>query len=74
MTEVFTDDRGLHQGRQIEARRLDAKDRTPLSASDPNIVGVAADFAAEGGPLPVFDLDDTKSIADFIERTTGLVA
>ncbi|TIW21521.1 MAG: molybdopterin-guanine dinucleotide biosynthesis protein B, partial [Mesorhizobium sp.] len=31
-------------------------------------------FAVEGEDLPVFDLDDTKSIADFVERSTGLVA
>ncbi|OHV88196.1 molybdopterin-guanine dinucleotide biosynthesis protein B [Mesorhizobium sp. ORS 3428] len=59
--------------KKIEARRLDAKDRTPLSINDPNIVAVAADFKVEGETLPVFDLDDTKSIADFIERATGLV-
>ena len=33
---------------------------TPLSASDPNIVAIAADFAVEGESLPVFDLDDIK--------------
>jgi molybdopterin-guanine dinucleotide biosynthesis protein B len=60
--------------KKIEARRLEAKDRTPLSASDPNIVAVAADFEVEGEHLPVFDLNDTKSIADFVERCTGLVA
>jgi molybdopterin-guanine dinucleotide biosynthesis adapter protein len=60
--------------RKIETRRLEAKDRTPFSAGDPNIVAVAADFAVAGNSLPMFDLDDTKSIADFIERATGLVA
>jgi molybdopterin-guanine dinucleotide biosynthesis protein B len=60
--------------KKIEARRLEAKDRTPLSANDPNIVAVAADHKIEGEKLPVFDLDDTKSIADFVERSTGLVA
>jgi molybdopterin-guanine dinucleotide biosynthesis protein B len=60
--------------RKIETRRMEAKDRTPLSASDPNIVAIASDFAIESEGLPVFDLDDTKSIADFVERTTGLVA
>jgi molybdopterin-guanine dinucleotide biosynthesis protein B len=59
--------------KKIEARRLEAKDRTPLSANDPNIVAVAADFTVEGEDLPVFDLNDTKSIADFVERSTGLV-
>ncbi|RWC78290.1 MAG: molybdopterin-guanine dinucleotide biosynthesis protein B [Mesorhizobium sp.] len=60
--------------RKIETRRLEAKERTPLAAGDPNIVAIAADFAVTGQSLPVFDLDDTKSIADFIERTTDLVA
>ncbi|TIU48113.1 MAG: molybdopterin-guanine dinucleotide biosynthesis protein B [Mesorhizobium sp.] len=60
--------------RKIETRRLEAKERTPLAAGDPNIVAIAADFAITGQSLPVFDLDDTKSIADFIERTTDLVA
>ncbi|MBZ9701001.1 MULTISPECIES: molybdopterin-guanine dinucleotide biosynthesis protein B [unclassified Mesorhizobium] len=60
--------------RKIETRRLEAKDRTPLSAGDPGIVAIAADFAIEDKSLPVFDLDDVKSIADFVERATGLVA
>ncbi|RUU42267.1 molybdopterin-guanine dinucleotide biosynthesis protein B [Mesorhizobium sp. M6A.T.Ca.TU.002.02.2.1] len=57
---------------KIETRRLEAKDRAPLSANDSHIVAIAADFAIAGESLPVFDLDDAKSIADFIERTTGL--
>ncbi|OBQ85898.1 molybdopterin-guanine dinucleotide biosynthesis protein B [Mesorhizobium sp. WSM3873] len=64
--------REAHQ--KIEARRLEAKDRTPLSINDPNIVALAADFPVEGEKLPVFNLGDTKSIADFIERATGLVS
>ncbi|WP_027054173.1 molybdopterin-guanine dinucleotide biosynthesis protein B [Mesorhizobium erdmanii] len=60
--------------RKIETRRLEAKDRAPLSAGDPNIVAIAADFTVTDKSLPVFDLDDVKSIVDFIERTTGLVA
>jgi len=58
--------------RKIETRRLDARDRTPLSASDPNIVAVAADFPQEGEALPVFDLDDIAAIADFVERASEL--
>ena len=58
---------------KIETRRLEASDRAPLSANDPHIVAIAADFAVPGERLPVFDLDDTKSIADFIEHRTGLV-
>lgn len=60
--------------RKIETRRLEAKDRAPLSADDPNIVAIAADFAVTDESLPAFDLDDVKSIVDFIERATGLVA
>jgi molybdopterin-guanine dinucleotide biosynthesis protein B len=58
--------------RKIETRRQGAKDTAPLSPNDPNIVAVAADHAQPTEKLPVFNLDDTKSIADFIERTTGL--
>jgi molybdopterin-guanine dinucleotide biosynthesis protein B len=58
--------------RKIEARRRDAKEHAPLSANDPNIVAVAADYPQNGEALPVFDLDDIASIADFVERTTGI--
>lgn len=59
---------------KIEARRLDARDRTPLSASDPRIAAVAADHPQPHETLPVFDLDDIASIADFVERKSGLKA
>lgn len=58
--------------KKIEARRLDARDRTPLSRSDPNIVAVAADHPQAGEELPVFDLDDVDAVADFIEEAAGL--
>ncbi|SSC73212.1 unnamed protein product [Ciceribacter sp. T2.26MG-112.2] len=51
---------------KIEARRLEARSREPLAPSDPHIVAIAADHAVEDSPLPVFDLDDTMAIADFI--------
>ncbi len=57
---------------KLEARRLEAADRTPLSESDPSIVAIAADHDVESTSLPVFDLDDTNAIADFVERHTGL--
>ncbi|RWN51789.1 molybdopterin-guanine dinucleotide biosynthesis protein B [Mesorhizobium sp.] len=57
---------------KIETRRMEAKDWAPLSVNDPHIVAIAADFAIADESLPVFDLDDTRSIADFIERATGL--
>ena len=59
---------------KIEARRLEAKDRTPLSAKDPSIVAIAADHTVEGEQLPVFGIDDIKDIADFVEARTGLAA
>lgn len=58
--------------RKIEMRRLGGNDTTPLSARDPNIVAVAADYPQPDETLPVFDIDDIKSIADFVERVTGL--
>lgn len=57
---------------KIEARRLAASKREPLSPHDPHIVAIAADHPAEGGGLPVFDLNDTMAIADFVARITGL--
>jgi molybdopterin-guanine dinucleotide biosynthesis protein B len=62
--------RESHQ--KIETRRLGTGETTPLSKNDPNVVAVAADHAQPAETLPLFDLDDTKSIADFIERMTGL--
>ncbi len=57
---------------KIEARRLESKNREPLAPSDPHILAIAADHPVQDTALTVFDLDDTKAIADFIERTTGL--
>jgi molybdopterin-guanine dinucleotide biosynthesis protein MobB len=57
---------------KIEARRSEAAQHDPLSPSDPHIVAIAADHPVEDTPLPVFDLDDTAAIADFIAMVTGL--
>lgn len=57
---------------KIEARRLDAKNREPLAANDPHIVAIAADHLVEDSSLPVFDLNDTAAIADFVQHTTQL--
>ncbi|MFM2280168.1 MAG: molybdopterin-guanine dinucleotide biosynthesis protein [Pseudomonadota bacterium] len=51
---------------KIEARRLEAANRTPLAPTDPHIVAIAADHAVTDSVLPVFDLDDTLTIADFV--------
>lgn len=62
--------RGTH--RKIETRRIEAKDGSPLTATDPHIAAIAADYPAAGESIPVFRLDDISGIADFIERETGL--
>ena len=59
---------------KIEARRLAAKDRSPLTSNDPSIVAVAADHPVEGEQVPVFGIDDITVIADFVEARTGLAA
>ena len=57
---------------KIEARRTEAVNRTPLAPTDPHIRAIAADHPVDDKSLPVFDLDDTGSIADFVARITGL--
>ncbi|CVI62088.1 MULTISPECIES: molybdopterin-guanine dinucleotide biosynthesis protein B [Agrobacterium] len=58
---------------KIEARRLEAAKTEPLAPLDPHIIAIAADHDVADTTLPVFDLDDTGAIADFIEKTVGLV-
>ena len=57
---------------KIEARRREAANREPLAPNDPHIVAIAADHPVADTALPVFDLDDTMAIADFVARITGL--
>jgi molybdopterin-guanine dinucleotide biosynthesis protein B len=57
---------------KIEARRLDAKNTTPLAPTDPWIRAIAADHAVQDTDLPLFDLNDTETIANFVEKITGL--
>lgn len=59
---------------KIEARRLGAKDQTPLAPADPTIVAIASDHEVERGAVPVFAIDDIDALADFAERHTGLRA
>jgi len=61
--------RGDHP--KIEAHR--AETGKPLLAEEnPSVRAVAADTPQPGCALPVFDLDDTGAIADFILREVGL--
>lgn len=57
---------------KIEARRLASANREPLAPTDPHIVAIAADHPVSDTSLPVFDLDDTMAIANFIAKVTGL--
>ncbi|OCP36271.1 molybdopterin-guanine dinucleotide biosynthesis protein B [Ensifer sp. LC163] len=58
---------------KIEARRLESANREPLAPTDPHICAIAADHPVTDSDLPVFDLDDTATIADFVEKVTGLL-
>lgn len=57
---------------KIETRRREAKDTSPLSVDDPNIIAVASDHALPGETLPVFAIDDIAAMADFIASRLGL--
>jgi molybdopterin-guanine dinucleotide biosynthesis adapter protein len=59
---------------KIEVRRSAAVSDVPLAATDPGVCGIAADYAVEERKLPVFHLDDTRRIADFIAETVRLRA
>ena len=50
---------------KIEARR-GAQDRRRLAESDPMVIAIAADHAADGQGRPVFSLDDIQGLADFL--------
>lgn len=57
---------------KIEARRKGTKDDKPLSATDPSIIAIAADYHVTGETLPLFDIDDIPRLADFVELKSGL--
>lgn len=56
---------------KIEARRAAAPTKQPLADGDSHVVAIAADHPVENSKVPVFSLDDTVAIADFILRVTG---
>lgn len=57
---------------KIETRRLEAKDRAPLSKDDPHILALASDYPVQDEHLPVFSLDDVAAIANFVEMASSL--
>lgn len=58
---------------KIEAHRTENK-RELLARNDARIVAIASDFTPEGVNVPIFELDDTTGIADFILDSVGLPA
>lgn len=54
---------------KIEVRRTQQADKTPLAPGVPSIIAIASDHETMGGGLPVFDLDDTASLVQFIIET-----
>lgn len=58
---------------KLEAYRSGSR-RDLIARSDKTIVAVASDAAPEGLDRPLFDLDDTVGIADFILDHVGLRA
>lgn len=58
--------------KKIETRRREGRSGESLAPNDPSIIAIASDFPVTGEQIPVFDLDDTTGLADFIEREMGL--
>lgn len=56
---------------KVECHRAEAG-RGLLAPENPTIRAIASDSAHPGLDLPVFDLNDTAAIADFILREVGL--
>lgn len=59
---------------KIEVRRKEAASRDPLADGDPTVRAIAADYAIQDVPLPVFALDDIAGLADFIAEIAGVKA
>jgi molybdopterin-guanine dinucleotide biosynthesis protein B len=58
---------------KIEIRREGATSRQPLSAEFPEVVAIASDNPGnEKDSLPIFPINDTAAIANFIVATLGL--
>jgi molybdopterin-guanine dinucleotide biosynthesis protein B len=51
---------------KIEVRRQTAAQKGPMAADDPQIIAVATDTTGDSADVPLFDVDDVVSIADFV--------
>lgn len=61
----------LHDHPKVETSRMEVG-KPLLALNDPTIRAVASDAAHDGLQIPLFDLNDTAGIADFILREVGL--
>ena len=51
---------------KIEARRQESAPGAQLSERDESVIAIAADYVLEDARLPVFELNDISTIADFV--------
>lgn len=56
---------------KIEVRNL-MLDHPALAGDDPTVIAIAANGPLPGAPVPVFDRDDVKQLADFIVKHARL--
>lgn len=59
---------------KIEVRRKASPTQIALDAEQFSIVGIASDEPLKASTVPVLDLNDIASIADFVEKYCGLKA
>lgn len=57
---------------KIEVRNLGLS-HPQLAGTDPTVVAIAANGPVMNAPVPVFDRDDVRTLASFIEKHTGLL-
>jgi len=51
---------------KIEVRRRAAREQTPISERDPEVIAIAADHEVATAGRPTFALDDIEGLADFV--------
>ncbi|HUR42500.1 MAG TPA: molybdopterin-guanine dinucleotide biosynthesis protein B [Aestuariivirga sp.] len=57
---------------KIEVRNL-ALDHPKLAGADPTVIAIAANGMIADPPVPIFDRDDVRALAGFIEDRLGLL-
>ena len=56
---------------KIEVRRKDARQIPALSATDPTIIAIAADYQIDDETCPIFQLDDIESLVEVVLQNTN---